>query len=324
MRWIIIIAVVLGVLLFIWPGWETLFIRPMVNIMAIFYWMTNNFGLAILILTVIMRALLFPLSIIQNRQTVKMRTLQPQMRVLQKKYADKKDPESRRKYQQEIAAIYRGAGINPFGCLGPLIIQLPIWIAFYQTIIRIIPTNPDGLLALGNSLYSWNPALSVIPVNPFLFGVDLGNLVSAAPTPWQYAIPVVVGATLWLQQRVASPPNIDPQQQSTQRILQWMLPIMFGVFTWFFPAGLAFYILVSNVVGVLLQFLITPKSPIKLILGERGEPQTAPAAAKTDYTYKADTKGLKDAEETTREEKKPSGSPIRSRRSKTGKGSRKK
>ena len=93
------------------------------------------------------------------------------------------------KLQQETMALYKEAGVNPIGCLGPLIIQMPIWIGLYRAIIKTIPPTPEGLADLSVLLYSWNPGISSIPLGSvFLSTIDLADLVSAAIVPWNFVM----------------------------------------------------------------------------------------------------------------------------------------
>lgn len=230
--------------------WDTVFINPLLNVLAFFYdILFDNIGLSIIVVTVIIRLLLTPLTIRQSNQLKRMQVMQPRLKQIQKRYPGS-DPASRKKRQEETFRLYKEAGINPVGCLGPLIIQIPIWIAFYRAILLVLPITPEGVVTLGRALYSFNFAGSEVPFNPFFIGINMVQQVSAAPLPWQFILPILVGGSLWLQQSLSSTPSTDPQQARTNRITLWMLPIMFGIFTYLFPAGLAIYILASNVVGI--------------------------------------------------------------------------
>ena len=242
--------------------WDTVISHPMVNALAFLYdvlW--DNIGLSIISLTIIFRVLLIPLTLRQHNTMRRMQAISPQLQALRKKYSGK-SPEERRKLSSETFRLYREAGVSPLGCLGPLVIQIPIWIGFYRAILLAIPVTPEGFASLSRALYSWNPASDNIPFNAVFLGVDMVANTSQAAAPWQFLLPVLVGATLWLQQRIATPQNSDPQQASSNRLLLWMMPIMFGAITWVFPAGLALYITVSNVIGFLLHYLLGGRQPL--------------------------------------------------------------
>ena len=97
----------------------------------------------------------------------KMQELQPKLKAIQKKYP-KKDVQTKQKMQQETMALYKEAGVNPIGCLGPLIIQMPIWIGLYRAILKTSPSTPEGFVDLSKYFYSWNASISKIPFNNYL------------------------------------------------------------------------------------------------------------------------------------------------------------
>ena len=106
----------------------------MTNILIVLSnYLFNSFGLAIIALTIIVRGLMYPLTLRQLRATKAMQTLQPKLAVLQKKYAKDKQ-----KLAKEQMKLYKESGVSPAGCLLPMLIQLPVWIALYQSIIRVL------------------------------------------------------------------------------------------------------------------------------------------------------------------------------------------
>ena len=192
-----------------------------------------------------------------------MQDLQPQLQAIQKKYKNK-TPQTRQKLQQETMALYKEAGVNPIGCLGPLVIQMPIWIGLYRAILKSAPSSPEGFVDLSKYFYSWNSSISKIPFNSNFIGIDLVDFVQFAPTPWQFALPLIVGLSMFIQQKFTTAPTTDPRQHQTQQMMLWMMPIMFAVFTWQFPAGLAVYIFFSNLVGIAIQYFVGGKQPLML------------------------------------------------------------
>ncbi len=268
--------------------WDELLMRPMINSLALLSdVLFDSFGLSIIVFTIFIRIVLIPLTIRQTRSMKKMQELQPRLKALQDKYKGK-GPAERRQLSSETMKLYREAGVNPIGCLGPLVIQMPIWFGLYRAILRTMPPTPEGLANLSASFYSWNPAISSVPINSKFIGVDLVDFVQAAPLPWNFALPILVGATMWLQQKMTTgnqKPS-SPQQAQTNQIMLWMLPIMFGFFTFQFPAGLALYILFSNIVGIVIQYYVGGRQPVK-ILGRAylGSPEArAELLADTDGT----------------------------------------
>ena len=245
--------------------WDEGIMRPMINSLALLYSLLfNNFGLAIIAFTIFVRVLMIPLTMRQTKQMRRMQDLGPRMKAIQNKYKGKKDPESRRAQSSESMALYREAGVNPVGCLGPMIIQIPIWIGFYRAILRTMPTTPEGTANLGESFYSWNPAASMVPLDRLFLGIDLADAVSSVYIPVNFLLPVLVGASMFLTTKMTANIATDERQQQQQRIMTWMMPIMIGVFTWQFPAGLGIYILLSNIVGVVIQYFAGGRQPLQL------------------------------------------------------------
>jgi len=244
--------------------WQEVIMRPMINSLALLYQLLfSNFGLSIITFTILIRLAMIPLTVRQTRQMKKMQSIQPKLKAIQDKYKGKKG-DARRQMSAETMGMYKEAGVSPVGCLGPMIIQMPIWIGFYRAILRTMPSTPEGMANLSDLFYSWNPAISAVPFNSQFLGLSLVDLVSAAALPWNYALPVLVGASMFLQQKMTTNPTSDPRQKQTNQMMLWMMPIMFGAFTWQFPAGLAVYILFSNVIGVVIQYYVGGKQPIEL------------------------------------------------------------
>ena len=245
--------------------WDQGIMRPMINSLAGLYWLLfSNFGLAIIVFTVIVRVLMIPLTIRQTRQMRRLQGLSPRMKAIQEKYKGKKDPESRRAQSSETMKLYREGGVNPIGCLGPMVLQIPIWIGFYRAILRTMPTTPEGTANLSDAFYSWNPAAAIVPFDRLFLGIDLADTVSSVYLPLNFALPVLVGASMFITTKMTGNIATDERAQQQQRIMTWMMPIMIGVFTYQFPAGLGIYILLSNIVGVVIQYFVGGRQPIEL------------------------------------------------------------
>jgi len=223
-----------------------------------------EFGLAIIILTVIVRLLLTPLVLRQLKSTKAMQEMQPKLQELQKKYAKNKQ-----KLQQEMMKVYKEAGMNPIGCMWPMVVQFPVWIALYQSIMKALATTPENLLDLSRHLYSWEVVNATIPVNSHFLWLDLGQ------PDHTLVLAILVGGTMWLQQKMTTAPSADPRQQSTSKMMLLMMPFMFGMFTLMFPSGLPLFWLASNVIGIATQYFVTGgwgylKSPSSPHLASRG------------------------------------------------------
>lgn len=225
--------------------WNTVILEPILNVLiALSTALANNFGLAIIGLTVVVRVILFPLTVRQTRSTKAMQTLQPQIQELQKKYS-----RNQQKLQQEMMKLYKEAGINPLGCIWPMLIQLPVWIALYQSIIRALASTPENLLDLSQHLYDWQFVSQAIPLNEHFLGLMLSqpNMIIA----------VLVGVTMWLQQKMVTAPPTDPKQAQMTQMTTLMMPLMFGFICLSFPSGLALYWLISNLISIVIQYFVT-------------------------------------------------------------------
>jgi len=186
------------------------------------YGVVGNYGLAIILLTVGIRVLLFPLQHTSTVSMRKMQKVQPLVKEIQAKYKKKKsDPQAKAKMNQEMMALYKEQGVNPMsGCL-PMFVQLPILFALYKLFLQAIELRHE----------------------PFILWIhDL-----SAKDPY-YITPILMTLTMWLQQRL-SPQVGDPQQQRIMR----MLPIVFGIMFLQFPSGLVLYWLTNNVLMIVQQ-----------------------------------------------------------------------
>ena len=186
------------------------------------YGLVGNYGVAIILLTLAIRLLLFPLMHSSTVSMRKMQKLQPKVKAIQEKYRkNKSDPQMRAKMNQEMMELYKVEGVNPMGGCLPMLIQLPILWALYTLFAYAIELRHA----------------------PFIFWIhDL-----SAKDPY-YITPILMTATMWLQQRLA-PQAGDPQQQKIFR----MMPLIFGIMFLGFPSGLVLYWLTNNVLTIIQQ-----------------------------------------------------------------------
>ena len=196
---------------------------------------TLSYGLAIILFTIIIRLILSPLYVIQIRSSKKMTELSPKIKEIQKRYS--KDREA---LTRETMALYKEHNHNPaLGCLLPFI-QIPIlWSLFI--VLRGL-SNGAALKAQHLAHYQLYSA-------HFLW-LDLGK-----PDAY-HILPIVAGITQWIQQRMMLQPTNDPQQRQMQQIMQF-LPLMIVVFAWQYPSGLAVYWVTSNIIMMIMQYLIS-------------------------------------------------------------------
>ena len=231
--------------------WTEIIIRPMINSLMIFYSLFfNNFGIAIIVLTIIIRAATTPLTLRQLKQTKALSALTPKLKSIQEKYK-----EDKQKLSQETMKLYKNAGVNPVGCLGPLVIQMPIWIGLFQALRELLAHTPETMVSLSDKMYGWGPS-DIIPISYQFLWLNLGAADNQIPI-----LPILVGVTTWAQQKMSTPKALDPKQESTNKMMLWMMPLMLAFFAFQFPAGLSLYWIVSNVVGVVINgFIVCFKS----------------------------------------------------------------
>ncbi|MDP2931492.1 MAG: YidC/Oxa1 family membrane protein insertase [Chloroflexota bacterium] len=225
------------------PIWNLVALGPVVNVLIMLtHYLFSSFGLAIIALTIIVNLALYPLTRQQLRSTQAMQALQPKLAELQKKYA-----RDRQRLGQEQMKLYRESGMSPAGCLVPMVVQMPVWIALYQAIIRVLAVSPEDFLGLSPFLYSWPVLYSVLPLGNRFLGLDLA-------TGNNFFLAILVGGSMWVQQKMTTPPTTDPRQAAQARMMLWMMPLMFGFFTLSFPSGLALFWVTSTVIRILLQY----------------------------------------------------------------------
>lgn len=232
----------------------TFFLRPMLNALLWLYSMLGNqFWLAIVIFTILIRVLMTPLMLPQQKAAKKMQELQPQLKELQKKYAN-----DREKLAQEQMKLYREGGASPFsGCL-PTLVQFPIWIGLWQSINQALGHQPLQLLGLSQNMYG--PLRQMIstdvPLNRFFLGMDL-SVEPSVLGGLTYLLPILVAFTMWLQSKMTTPASTDPQSASMNQSMTVMMPLMFGFFSLNFSTGLSLYFVVSNIIGIVTQGFIS-------------------------------------------------------------------
>ena len=222
--------------------WDLIALQPVINVLIVTTgYLFDAFGLAIIALTVVVNIATYPLTQKQIRASQAMQSIQPKMVELQKKYARDKQ-----KLAQEQMRLYRESGMSPTGCLVPMLIQMPIWIALYQSIIRVLAVAPEGFLSLSKFLYSWPIVYSLVPLGSHFLWLDL-----AVPDT---VLAVAVAATMWIQQKMTMPATADPRQQSQSRMMLWIMPLMFGFLCLSFPSGLALFWATSSIIRIGIQY----------------------------------------------------------------------
>ncbi len=253
--------------------WELLIVQPMTNILLWIYDVLGHgphiFGLAIILFTVLIRAVTWPLNAAQVKGAQAMQELQTDKEWLeiQKKYA-----KDREKLAQEQMRIYKERGINPFASCLPTLIQLPILIGLYQSVTRSLAATPFDMLKLARTVYSFQNIENIIPLNSKFLWMNLGQ-----PEPY-YVLVVVVAATTYLQSKLTMPANADPNDQSAMMSKQMslMMPLMLGWFALTLPSGISVYFITSNILGI-VQYAATGRANWSSLFGGK---TTTPARKK--------------------------------------------
>jgi len=235
--------------------WNTFILAPMVNVLIwIYNFFFHNFGLAIIIFTILIRLITYPLTAQQLKSQKKMQELQGSKKYqdIQKKYKDDKE-----KLAQEQMKIYKEVGVNPLGSCLPLIIQFPIMIGLYQSISLAMASAPIQLLNLSRSIYSFIPASQLIPLNSKFLWMNLGLPEISSPNALiiaGFAVPImtiIVVVTTYLQSKLMTPPaNPGDQGAQMSKMMNLYMPILMGWIAYSLSSGLALYFIISNVLGV--------------------------------------------------------------------------
>jgi YidC/Oxa1 family membrane protein insertase len=235
-------------------GWFYFITKPLFKLMDYFFRLVGNFGVAILIVTVLIKLAFFPLANKSYASMAKMKAVQPQMLALRERY-----PDDKVKQQQELMALYKKEKINPLaGCL-PIAIQIPVFFSLYKVLFVTIEMRHAPF-------YGWIKDLSAAdPTNLFnLFGLipfDPTVLPAIGPFLHLGIWPLIMGVTMWVQMKL-NPAPPDPTQKM---IFDWM-PLIFTFMLASFPAGLVIYWAWNNALSVGQQSIIMRKHGAKIEL----------------------------------------------------------
>ncbi len=272
---------------------NTVFLIPIINALIFFYKILESahipgaLGFSIIILTLLIRLLVWPLTRSQIKSAQMMASLKPQLDELKKKHKDKNE------LNKAQMALYKEQGVNPAGGCLPTLIQFPILIALYQAIIRVFPGTPqkaqEGLNWINSILYNNWLHLNGAP-DPNFFGLNLGTKPSEFQTVGFLIllIPLITAALTFIQSRMMVPTSpvkiypgdskkekkekeeVDDMMASMQPTMLYMMPIMLGYFAFQFPVGLAIYWNMVTIIGIFQQYLISGWGGMTSVLGRVG------------------------------------------------------
>jgi YidC/Oxa1 family membrane protein insertase len=233
--------------------WNTLILNPMINTLLVIYsFLGQNFGLAIIVFTILVRLITYPLTAQQMKSTHKMQELQKSKKwqEVQKKFKD-----DREKLSQEQMKLYKEMGVNPFGSCLPTLIQFPIIIGLYQAVIRVLAVTPIQLVDLSRHIYPFINASALIPINNNFLWMDLslpekdfGLAIAGIGIP---ILAILVVITTYLQSKLMTPPSTGEQGAQMTQAMNLYMPLFMGYLAYTFSSGLALYFVASNLVGVL-------------------------------------------------------------------------
>lgn len=213
-------------------GFFSVLARPLLALLKVFHNGVGNYGVAIILLTVLIKLLFYPLTRKSFTSMRDMQRIQPKLEALKKKYEKDRD-----RLNREMMNLYRTEGINPLGGCLPMVLQIPVFFALYQVLLNSIELRHAPLALWVNDLSAPEHLFSL-----HLAGFEL---------PFRL-LPLVMGVTMVLQQKL-TPSTMDKAQQQIMMIM----PVMFTFMFWGFPSGLVLYWLVNNVISIAQQWWIT-------------------------------------------------------------------
>ncbi|MGO4707171.1 membrane protein insertase YidC [Microvirga sp. 2MCAF38] len=235
-------------------GWFYFITKPLFKVIDFFYKLVGNFGVAILIVTVILKVFFLPLANKSYASMAKMKAVQPEMTAIRERYAD-----DRVKQQQALMELYKKEKINPVAGCWPVAIQIPVFFALYKVLFVTIEMRHAPFFGWIHDLAAPDPTtifnlFGLLPFNP-------GNVPGVGHFLLLGAWPIIMGITMWLQMKM-NPAPPDPVQQ---KVFAWM-PVIFTFMLGSFPAGLVIYWAWNNLLSVTQQAFIMRRNGVKVEL----------------------------------------------------------
>ncbi|MBO5454387.1 MAG: YidC/Oxa1 family membrane protein insertase [Clostridia bacterium] len=255
---------------------DMLISTPLGYIISFIYSFVQNYGFTIILFTIVVKILLAPLMVKQQKSMVQMQKLQPELQKLQKKYANDKD-----RLNQETVKLYQDHKVNPAGGCLPLLIQLPIIIGLYnviqspvkyimhigaeniQKIIKLIGfTGKDQIglataMAENTELILEKLSISFNPINFEFFGLNLADKPEFSTFNLLWIIPALSALTAYISSYVSAKISGNTQQNEQMKSMNIVMPLMSAYFCFILPAGVGLYWIMSNVMQMILQCIIT-------------------------------------------------------------------
>jgi YidC/Oxa1 family membrane protein insertase len=269
---------------------ELIFTYPIFNVLMLLYHLFGDFALSIIVMTILIRLVLYPLTLQQLKSSKATQAIQPQIAEIRKKYA--KDP---RKQQEEMSALYKASGVNPLaGCL-PLLIQLPVLYGLFyalNTVLRNPVLHNSMGTGINDLIYKGLPHFTKLPdlsLNWFTFINPAWHISLGAPDP-THILPIVAGIMTFVQLRMSQPKTAstskDPMTQQMQ-MMQFLMPAITIFIGWGLAAGLAVYWTTTTLFSAVQQYFVTGwgqlLNPINLA-GLLGGSTSNTTGSKKNYT----------------------------------------
>ena len=255
------------------PGFfNSVFVVPILNLLVLFYigftflkipW---AFGFSIVALTALVRIILRPFFNQQMQTARRMQELKPQIDDLQKRYKDDK-----KRFQQEQLKLYQQAGINPAaGCLF-MIVQIPVFIALYQSMLLFLQKGDQATIIAQINKVMYFPFLKITSIDPWFFGFNLALSPSVAKNPIYFIIPVITAFLQYYQVKVSTPDqpkqekeqgkdNKEDFQKAMNTQMKYIFPILIGWFSYTLPVGLSLYWNVFSLFSIIQYKKIKPST----------------------------------------------------------------
>ena len=262
--------------------WDAIVITPFINVLLFIYsFLGKNFGIAIILFTILIRLITHPLMVKQIKGSQGMQNMQQDedWKKIQEKYKGDKE-----RLAQEQMKYYKEKGINPFASCLPTLIQFPIIIALYQSIIAALAATPVEVLNLVRPVYSDFLDLSaIIPINSQFLWMDLGQPERLNLSFLPFGIPVLailVVVSTYVQSKLIQPPSTNPKDQTAMmgNMMNIYMPFFMGYLALTLASGLSLYFLVSNLLGIGQYALLGKVNWRNLIPGRK--PEKSPSMKK--------------------------------------------
>jgi YidC/Oxa1 family membrane protein insertase len=254
--------------------WDTFIINPLINALLFLYRLLGgNFGLAIIVFTIIIRLITYPLTASSTNSMKKMQEVQgsKEWKDVGKKYAKDKE-----KMQAEQMKLLQASGANPLGGCLPMLIQLPIMIGLYQSILNVIPSTPLQLFSFSQRIYAFFP-VSLIPLSKTFLWMNLAQPEHLTIPGLPFPIPVLailVLITSWVSQRIIPMMTTDAQSGQTNLIMNVFMVLLFTNISLSLASGLSVYFVTTNILTI-VQYMLMGKVAWRQVYSFRPSPNSS-------------------------------------------------